>query len=144
TEKAAMMFPSDWNLYDEVDSSKQEIIEQYATRLQHSKFKWEHYFSHPSTENVGVNRPFNKSDQKHWFLKCGKCSKRQYLSWPESVCQDRQIYQCKYCKKELTDEERRVGEWVKKFRGKDISGYQINLLMTVWTPAKDIIGYYNE
>ena len=37
------MVSSDLNIYDEVDSSKQDVIEQYSTRLQHSPHKWEWY-----------------------------------------------------------------------------------------------------
>lgn len=144
-EKAAMMFPSDWNLHDEIDSSNQEIIEQYETRLQHSKRKWQHFFSHPNAGlNVGINKVFNKTDQKHWFITCPHCNKKQFLSFPESICEVRRIYQCKKCKKELSDNDRRVGEWVQKYRNRDGSGYQINLLMAVWVSANDILKYHEE
>lgn len=141
TEKAAMMFPSDWNLYDEVDASNQEVIEAYSTRLQHSKHKWEHYFSHPSTVGIGVNKVFEKSDQKHWFITCGRCSKQQILEWPDSIDIERACFICKSCREPLADEDRRVGEWVKKHNNRDISGYQISLLMAPWITAKEIIGY---
>lgn len=143
-QKSAMMHSSGWNTYDEIDASKQDVIEQMATRLQHSETKWEHYFSHPSTINVGVNRVFEKSDQKHWFIKCERCSKKQFLEWPDSIDIVRKVYICKFCKKPLSDEDRRVGEWVKKHNNRDISGYQLNLLMTVWTPASEIIKYHLE
>lgn len=144
TEKSAMSHSSDWNLYDEVDASKQDVIEQYSTRLQHSKFKWEHYFSHPSSENVGVNKVFAKSDQKHWFIRCKSCNKEQFLEFPKNVCFEREVYVCKYCNNELSDRDRAIGRWVKKYKNREISGYQINLLMATWTTAKELIGYYND
>ena len=39
TSRMAIMVPSDLNVHDEIDTSKQDIIEQYSTRLQHSKLK---------------------------------------------------------------------------------------------------------
>jgi phage terminase large subunit GpA-like protein len=127
TQKAAIMVPSDLNVYDEIDASKQSVIEQYATRLQHSKYQWEWYLSHPSAEGTGVHKMYVLSDQKHWFIKCSHCNKQQYLSWPESICLERKIFQCKDCKKEIYDDDRRRGEWVKKYRDRPISGFYLTL-----------------
>src|SRR3990167_6068897 len=82
TSKAAIMVSSDWNLYDEIDASKPDVVEQYATRLQHSKYKYEHYFSHPSAQGTGIDKFWEKSDQKHWFIMCGQCGEEQFLEWP--------------------------------------------------------------
>lgn len=144
TQKAAMMIPSDWNLYDEVDASKQEVIEQYATRLQHSKYRYEHYFSHPSSEGTGVHIPWEKSDQKHWFVSCPSCLYEQYLSWPDSVDMERRMFVCKECQAEITDEARRRGRWVKKYKSRKVSGYWIPLLICPWVSASRIIDYYND
>ena len=142
TQKAAIMVPSDLNIYDEIDASKASVIEQYATRLQHSKFQWEWYLSHPSTEGTGVHKVFEKSDQKHWFHKCSHCNDWQFVNWPESVSIERQIYQCKKCKKEIYNNDRQGGQWVKKFRDREISGYWVPLLICPWVSAKKIIEYY--
>ena len=140
TERAAIMVTSDLNIYDEVDRSKQSVISQYSSRLQHSKYKFEWMFSNPSVPGNGVDKWWCDSDQKHWFIKCQACNKKQFLDWPDNIDMERQIFICKHCKKELTS--RRVGEWVKKFRGKDISGYWISLLMAPWVSAKEIITLY--
>lgn len=139
--KAAMMVSSDLNIYDEVDACNQEVIEQYSTRLQHSRLKRQWYFSHPSVPGNGVSRHWDRSDQKHWFVTCSHCKKEQYLSWPESICLERQIYQCKECKEEITDYDRRHGRWVKKFKDKELSGYWIPLLICPTVPASEIIRY---
>jgi hypothetical protein len=144
TQKAAIMVSSDINMYDEVDASNQGVIEQYASRQQHSKFKWEHYFSHPSTDGYGVAKIWELSDQKHWFIRCGACEKEQYLSWPQSVNMELQCYQCKFCKSMITDEMRRNGRWVKKFKDREYSGYWISLLMCPWVPASEIIQKFHE
>lgn len=144
TQKAAIMVSSDLNIYDEVDSSNQSVIEQYATRLQHSKFKWEWYFSHPSAEGTGVDRYWNRSDQKHWFIRCEVCNEEQYLGWPDSVDQDNGIFICKACGAELTNEVRRKGRWVAKYKNREFSGYWIPLLICPWVTAKEILDYHKN
>jgi hypothetical protein len=144
TERAALMVSADLIINDEEDRSKQDIIEQYASRLQHSKYKMEWHFSNPSVPDYGVDRWWKKSTQNHWFIKCSHCSTRQYLDWPDSIDLDRKIFICKHCKQELSNEDRRKGEWIYKYKDKDFKGYWINLLMATWTSAKEIIDYYNE
>jgi phage terminase large subunit GpA-like protein len=144
TQKAANMVTSDWNLYDEVDACKQDVVDQYSTRLQHSKLKWEHYFSHPSSVGTGIDKYWVKSDQKHWFITCNKCKEEQYMEWPKSFDLDKQIYVCKYCGEELSDEERRVGRWVAKYKNREFSGYWIPLFIAPWVSARDIIKYNKE
>lgn len=99
------MVSSDWNLYDEIDASKADVVEQYATRLQHSPYKYEHYFSHPSAQGTGIDRYWQKSDQKHWFITCPSCQKKQYLEWPQSIENDE--YVCKFCKAVLSNDDRK-------------------------------------
>ena len=141
TQKAAIMVSSDLNIYDEVDASKQDVIEQYATRLQHSKTKGEWFFSHPSAEQTGVDKYWGRSDQKHWFIKCPSCSKEQYLSYPESIDENLEQFVCKHCKAVLPDDARRKGRWVKKYKEAEFSGYWIPLLICPWISAKEILNY---
>ena len=130
--------------YDEVDACKQDVVDQYSTRLQHSAFKWEHYFSHPSSVGTGIDKYWTKSDQKHWFIKCNGCKEEQYMEYPKSFDLKKEKYICKYCGKELTNEERRVGRWVKKYNDRDYSGYWIPLFIAPWVTAKEIITYQKE
>lgn len=139
TEKAAIMIPADLLIHDEIDSSKQDIIAAYESRLQASKYRWRWVFSHPSVDGNGVSKYWNQSDQKHWFVKCSHCSKRQFLEWPDSIDMKRGIYICKFCFKEITDDDRRQGEWVAKEAGKAWSGYWIPALICPWIPATKII-----
>lgn len=131
--------------YDEVDSCKQDVVEQYSTRLQHSKYKYEHFFSHPSASGFGVHRYWQKSDQKHWLIKCDK-GHEQYLSWPDSIDKNKQIFICKKCGIELTDDNRRKGRWARKkgMEDAEYSGYWISLLMCTWISAKEILDYHKD
>lgn len=147
TSKAAIMVSSDWNCYDEVDACKMDVVEQYATRLQHSKHKMEHYFSHPSAQGAGIDRFWSISNQRHWFVTCQGCKKEQYLDWPESIDPVRNVYQCKECKHEISDDDRRRGRWVAKYQLSDerpFSGYWIPLLICPWVSAKEILSYHKE
>lgn len=141
TQRAALSISSDLNIYDEEDRSNRLIIDQYASRLQHSDYKMEWHFSNPSSEGNGVSRYWNESDQKHWFVTCSKCTKKQFLSWPENVCFERKQFICKFCKKVLSEEDRRVGDWhAKKFAVQPkFSGYWISLLMAPWITAEHLI-----
>ncbi len=142
TDKAALMVSSDLNIHDEEDRSKQSIIQQYSSRQQHSKFKYEWHFSNPSVPGNGVSRYWDLSDQKSWFIKCAKCQKEQTLSWPESIDRERKCFQCTFCHTELSEAERRKGQWVKKFHDKEYSGYWISLLMAPWVKATEILNYH--
>lgn len=142
TKRAAIMVSSDLNVYDEVDASKQQVVEEYATRLQHSRYKWEWYFSHPSASGTGVDRYWPRSNQRHWFIQCSRCKTYQYLQWPQNIDQAGERFICSSCKKELSFEDRAKGEWIAKYQNKEYSGYWISLLMAPWVTAKEIIDYF--
>lgn len=142
--KAATMVSSDLNVHDEVDASNQDVLEHYSTRLQHSDLKRTWWFSHPSVPGNGVDKKWELSDQKHWFIQCEACKKWQYLSWPDSLDMERKVYQCKQCLAVISDDMRRKGKWVAKKNKKDakISGYWIPLLIYPRMSAADIIEYH--
>ena len=144
TSKSAIMVTADRLVHDEIDSSKQDIVKDYQSRLQHSKYKEIHVFSHPSAPGVGVDVYWKLSDQKHWFIKCPHCKEEQFMHWPESFDLDRKLYVCKYCKGELSNDDRRRGRWVQKFKDAKYSGYWIPLFITPWTTAAEIIDKYND
>lgn len=133
TERAALAIPADLYISDETDRSKQDIVQQYKTRLQHSKWGWEWYFSNPSAPGVGVDRYWQESDQKHWFVKCSGCNNEDYITMANI---QGSIFACLKCGKEL---DRRKGRWVKRWKDKEISGYWISLLMAPWVSAEQIL-----
>ena len=146
TSKAAIMVSSDWNLYDEIDACKPDVVEQYATRLQHSPYKYEHYFSHPSAQGTGIDRYWERSNQRHWFVSCSNpgCCREQYLSWPESIDEERGQFVCKFCKGELSDNDRRRGRWIARYKDREYSGYWIPLLICPWVSAREILSYKKD
>jgi len=151
TKKAAIMITADRLVHDEKDSSKQDVVADYQARLQHSKRKQTHVFSHPSVPNNGVDVEWNLSDQKEWFITCPHCKKEQYLSWDVvdprkmSINIETREFICKKCGGVLSDNDRRQGRWVKKtLKPVKWSGYHVSLLMSTRHTAGDIIDKYNE
>lgn len=144
SKKAAIMVSADLVAYDEVDASKQSVIEEYSTRLQHSKYKWEWFFSHPSAPNFGVDKYWLLSDQHEWYIICSQCSTEQQLVWPYSIDRTTEEYICTHCKQPLTRDDRRVGTWKPTFPGREFRGYHISLLMAPYITAKEILRYYRQ
>lgn len=137
-----IMLTSDLNVHDESDRSDQTIIQQYESRLANSDYKGRWYFSNPTAPGIGAHKYWQISDQKHWFVKCHSCNEKQCLKWPDSICKERRVFVCNKCNKEITDDDRRGGDWVRRFNNKDISGYWISQLMNPKTSAKDILLAY--
>jgi len=131
-----IMFSSDLNIHDECDRSDQVILEQYESRLEASKFAGRWYFSNPTSPNTASQKIWEVSDQKHWFVKCSHCNKWQYLDYWKNIKNDK--YVCQYCEKEITDKDRMGGQWVKKYKDREISGYWIPHMICPWIPASKI------
>lgn len=141
TETAALAIPADLYISDETDRSKQDIVVQYKTRLQHSKFGWEWYLSNPSAPGNGVDRYWEESDQKFWFIKCD-CQYEWYLSMENIMYKDSEPYfGCLKCRKEL---DRHKGRWIARHKGKEISGYWIPLLIVPRYSAQYILDKQKE
>lgn len=146
TAKAAIMITADRLTHDEIDSSKPSTIADFPARLQHSKYKQTHVFSHPSVTHKGVHAYFEMSDQKEWFIICNTCGKSQILTWDTedyskmSVDLEGKRYRCKKCDATLSDDERAIGTWRRRkgTEGAKWSGYHISLLMAAWVPATEI------
>ena len=136
-----IMLSSDLNVHDECDRSDEEIMIQYESRLANSEYGGRWYFSNPTHPNTLSQKIYAKSDQKHWFIKCEHCNHWQYLDFWKNIKNGK--YVCQKCQRELSDETRRNGQWVKRFK-KDISGYWISHLMCPWIPASKIEEEFNN
>jgi hypothetical protein len=131
-----IMLSSDLNVHDECDRSDQTIIEQYESRLEASDFGGKWYFSNPTSPHTISQKYYEKSDQKHWFIKCSHCNRWQYLDFHKNIANGK--YVCERCKGEITNEDRINGQWVKKYADKKVSGYWISHLICPWIPASKI------
>jgi hypothetical protein len=139
TAKQAMMIPSGLNVHDEVDASNPEVITAYENRLQAQEDGgWRWYFSHPSLVGHGVDVYWQQSDKKEWFITCPHCKHEQFMTWPDNIDIEKQIYICSKCKEELPTEARVNGQWKSTASG-EFSGYHISQLMLYNKSAKDIL-----
>jgi len=150
TKKSAMMTPADRVTHDEKDSSKLEVIADYQARLQHSKFKQTHTFSHPSLPETGIHNDWLQSDQKHWFFKCPSCNHWQYPSWSTedekkmSIDFEKRAFVCKKCRKVIPEYARWDGQWVAKYPDRKWSGYWVPLLICPWVTAGELIDKFQH
>lgn len=146
TEMAALAIPADLYISDETDRSKQDIVRQYKTRLQHSKYGWQWYLSNPSASGNGVDKHWELSDQKHWFIACKHCGHEWYLTMENIMYKDGKPYfGCLKCNEEL---DRHKGRWIAKHKDRTwhpvsnpdgCNGYWISLLMPPRITAKYIL-----
>lgn len=141
TERAALMITAKKLIVDEYDRCKQEIIEQYDSRLQSIADPKKAFFSNPSMPEFGIHKYYLKSDQKKWHIKhsCGKI----YVMDETCIDYKRELYICPHCDKEITDYERKYGEWAATAEG-EWSGYWIPLWIAPWMPAKKIVQMKKE
>ncbi len=141
TDRSAIMLSLDMLVADEYDKAPQEILEIYDSRLQHSKHGYKWVFSNPTLPDFGVDRFWAISDQKKWHIthSCG----REYVM--DETCLDYQavMYRCPHCKGEITDEERRMGEWKSTAKG-TWSGYWIPLWINPMISASVIAGHKKD
>ncbi len=141
----AMTVPASLLIHDEIDASNIDNITLYQTRQEaqeREEDKWRWYFSHPSIAGYGVDIYWQQSDKKEWVITCD-CGKQQILTWPESIDTERECYQCKYCRAELSDHTRIHGEWKPTAVGA-FSGFHVSQLMLYSKTAKDIIRSKND
>ncbi len=65
--------PVDRVVFDESDEMEMAMIDMAKERLSHSSIKEEIYLSTPTIPDYGVDKLFQRSDQRHWMIQCSKC-----------------------------------------------------------------------
>jgi hypothetical protein len=139
-ERQALMISADWLILDEFDRCKQEVLEQYESRLQHSKYGYKSIFSNPSAPDFGVHKFYKKTDQKKWHVKhsCGE----SFILDESCIDYNRELFVCPICQGEITNEERRLGFWRATAQGEvGWSGYWEPLWINPKVSAKKIAEY---
>ena len=82
----------------------------------------------PIVPNTGISKLWNESDRRRWFVRC-ECGARQHLTWQHSVDIDRAVRICRECKRELSPDVIRQGEWVAEHADADVPGFHISKLI---------------
>lgn len=152
TESQAINISADVLKIDELDRSDQKVVQTFESRTDYSQNVRIKRFSNPSSVGFGVDALFADSDQRHWFITCSHCGHEWYIDFYKDasnchyVDQERQIYACGKCDREIYTEDRVMGRWVIKF--KSISskrhGYWFSQMMSPWFDAPRIIRKFED
>lgn len=150
SERDAISITGDVLVIDEYDRMPDMgVVNTFDSRLQASTKPRRWRFSNPSQIGFGVDGLYQDSDQLHWFIKCSHCGHSWFIDFSREgknhyVNEDKRIYACGKCDREITDRDRRNGEWVARFPSRPRRGYWINQLMAPWVTAERIIEQKEE
>lgn len=152
SKTAAIMLTADLNIHDEADRSEPAIIDEYESRVGASLYQGRWIFSNPSAPGMPADAMFEEGDQKHWFITCTHCGHRQYLDWiPLSehefvanqlhcyVDDEKGHYICSRCGQIISDDNRKRGNWIRKYQSKDTSSYWVSQFMYPWVSCKKLL-----
>lgn len=153
SDREAIAISLDVLVLDELDRMpNQTVINTYDSRLQASEFGYRWRLSNPSVPGYGVHELYMNSDQRHWFVKCTHCGHNMFMDYEASdegnhyIDKDRAVFACGKCAGELSDTDRRNGEWVAKWASRSDfrHGYWMSQLIAPWVSAKRIIDQADE
>lgn len=150
SQREAISTSADLLVLDEYDRAlDMNVVNTFDSRLQASDYAWRWRFSNPSQIGFGVDALYQDSDQMHWFVTCSHCNHEWYLDFEKEVQnhyvnQEREIYACGKCDKELTNKNRINGRWLAKYPDRKRRGYWISQMMAPWVSAKRILEQREE
>lgn len=156
SDREAISISGDVLVIDEYDRMPDMgVVNTFDSRLQASKSAKRWRFSNPSSVGFGVDELYTNSDQRHWFVACDHCGYSSYMDWEREVYgngkrfshyvdQEQKIYACGSCRKEISNEARRMGEWIAKYPERKRHGYWFSQMMAPWVTAERIIEQYEE
>jgi hypothetical protein len=143
--------PVDMLVFDELDEATPEAKAMARERLGHSDYKRILELSNPSLPDYGIDEVYQKSDQRHWTMKCPACGAWTCLEkeFPQKLGQDVRIIRprpdgtfyraCAKCEAELDLD---AGEWVADWPGLPIHGYRISQLFSSKVDPGEILAEY--
>jgi hypothetical protein len=140
SKSAAISTTADLLIHDEASRSDQKQLDTYRSRTKDSEYKGRWIFSNPTTERDILDTEWGKSDQKEWCVTCPYCEVEHHLVWPDSIDITSKQYQCRFCKKPISDDVRRSGRWIAQGDpNSKVSGYHLSHLIATKITAAEII-----
>ena len=143
--------PADMIVFDELDEATPDARAMAQERIAHSDYKRVIELSNPSLPGYGIDEQFEKSDQRHWTLKCPGCGHWTSLEreFPAKLGQevrillprdDGTVYRaCPKCQHELDMDK---GEWVADYPDRATHGYRISQLFSSKVDPGEILEEY--
>lgn len=153
-ESDATSIDADLLFHDELDLSNQEMIALFQSRLQGSEHRITQNFSTPTFEGFGIDAGFNISDQHEYMCKCSKCNHYNLPAFnprfvhfegltsdtndfididdklAEGINLEKSFIHCENCRTPLVLNNPEMRQWVPRFPGRRIRGYQITPFAT--------------
>lgn len=121
-------------------------------------------FSTPTNQNSRIQKAFNETDKRYYFVPCPKCGEYQILKWKDKVTGKYHVkwekdkhgkhlpgtayYECFHCGTHLTDADItwmvRRGEWraTAPFNGK--AGFSLNEIYSPWVKLAETVANFIE
>ena len=142
---------ADMIVLDELDETTPEAKKFVRERLGHSDYKRILELSNPSLPEFGIDEVYQRSDQRHWRMKCPGCGtwtslEREFpIKLGEEVKiilprNDGTFYRaCPKCEAELNVDR---GEWVADFPDRAVHGYRISQLFSSKVDPGEILEEY--
>ncbi len=143
--------PLDMLVFDELDEATPDARALAWERIAHSDYKRVIELSNPSLPGYGIDEQYEKSDQRHWTLKCPACGEWTCLEreFPAKLGQEVTVIRqrddgtyyraCPKCAGELDLD---LGEWVADFPERAIHGYRVSQLFSVKMDPGEILDEY--
>jgi hypothetical protein len=151
SEVSLKSVPADVLVLDELDEATPEAKAMARERLSHSDYRRIIELSNPSLPDYGIDEVYQRSDQKHWQVKCPACGTWTALDeeFPRKLGQEVKIIlprkdggfyrACPRCQAEL---DLSAGEWVAALPSRPIHGYRISQLISSKVDPGEILEEY--
>ena len=139
----------DMVVYDEIDVMDTDIIAKCQGRMNESKVKEELYIGNPGVPGMGIDALFEESDQRHYWIKCRKCSAMtcaeieffENTSFIKMANNGTSYLGCRKCGTKLFVKD---GRWVPQVpqRTKDMMGWRWSALILPNTQPHEVLRDY--
>jgi hypothetical protein len=135
-------------VFDEFDEMEESMIELAQYRISHSKIKELIYLGTPTIPDYGIDKMYQKSDQRVWMIECPACGKEASLDleFPNSLRRrlDGSVYRCCiHCTAEVHPSK---GRWVAQYpsRSDTLVGWWISQLNSLYVDPTLILDKYED
>jgi hypothetical protein len=143
--------PADMVVFDELDEVEPDARILALERISHSLYGRTIDLSNPSLPGYGIDEQYERSDQRHWVIKCPGCRYEVCLEreFPAKLGQEVRVIlprkdgsyyrACPRCTHEL---DLAQGQWVADYPDRKIHGYRISQLFSAIVNPGDILNEY--
>lgn len=132
--------PVDKIVCDERDLMPDEMVAMALERMSHSDVKEESYLSTPTIPDYGIDRLWQDSDQRLWYIKCGACGKHTCLEQEFPECIKGNMRVCRHCEAEIHPKD---GHWEPQAKS-EAAGWRISQLNSMYIEPEVIVKAYER